>query len=135
MPGKTVLRRISSCPGRTWSSSWFIDAVELADRRIEVFIDRRADGDDDGGRVFEHGGIGGGLDAAVARLHSASRASASSSWNGIRPLLTRATRSGDVSSRSTWIALAGEGQAERQADMPAAADDGQRAGRERVGAA
>ena len=39
-------------------------AVELADRRVEVLVDRRADGDDDGGGVFQHGRVGGRLDEA-----------------------------------------------------------------------
>ncbi len=39
-------------------------AVELDDGRVEVFIDGCADGDDDGGGVFEDGGIGGRADEA-----------------------------------------------------------------------
>ena len=48
-----------------------MSAIELADGRIEIFIHRRADRDDDGGGVFENGGVGGGLERPV-RIDSAS---------------------------------------------------------------
>ena len=124
-PGKTVLRRISSWPGRTSLEQLGHRAIELADRRIEVLVHRRADGDDDGGGVFEHGSVGGRLEQAGLDCLRKQKSSASSSWKGIRPRLTMGHALGAGVEQIDLVALAGEGQAQGQADVAAAADDGQ----------
>ena len=123
-PGKTVLRSITSCPGRTRWSSFIID---------------RSNSPTDGSR-YSSTGV-----PIVTRMAAASSSTlwsvvalsmpdwivcwssalASSSWKGIWPRLTMGDALGAGIDQIDLIALARKCQTERQSDMTAAADDRQ----------
>jgi hypothetical protein len=101
-------------------------AVELADRRIEVLINRRADGHDDGRGILQHAGVRGCLDKAGADRLGQKRLGVVLVKRHSAAVDQGDTLGGRVE-QIDRVALAREGQRQGQADMAASADDRQRA--------